>query len=298
MASRASILDALRISLGILLLLPTLAAGQNGPKIQPRPHEAPVVRLLEAGKEPLAPLRYALKGPQQVTIVANGGMEVSKDGQTKALPMPTLTMPVRLQPESGKVAFEWLKGSFETSPQDTQTAHIISALEGSTGQLLIADGRGVITNILLRATPKDPAIDGKLQMRTIAAMEMGKGVLAVLEVPLPEEKLGVGGKWQVERVAQRGMISFRLIHTFTVVSRKGNLVELSYRFGGGWEPGSGLREEEVKVGVSGGGTCTLDLTLPLPVRVDDDITVKAAITAPDGQQTFQTTRVGTHVESK
>ena len=287
----------MKFSLVILFLTPTLAAAESRPKVQPRAHEAPQVRVLEPGAAPLAPLRYALKGPQELTVVARGEMTVTRSEQTKTVVFPVVTTPVRLTPQKGGVAFVWLRGSFEP-PSDTVTGHLLTALEGSTGLLATEGSRGVISNIFLRARPEDTGTEGKLENRSIYATEMGKGILSGLEVPFPEEPMGVGGRWQVERVVVRGMVSIRQLTTFTFLKREGNRLELSYRFGGKFDEGSGFREHELKLAVSGGGKCTLNLALPMPVGLTDEIRVDATMTQPDGLPTFQSTRVGTLIESK
>jgi hypothetical protein len=290
----------LKISLAILLLAPTLAATQTRPQLTPRPHRAPVVRLLEPGALPLSTLRYALKGTQQVTVVAGGTFEVKRGEQSRAMGLPILTTPVKLTPAKDRVEFIWLKGSFESppgQPPDTTTGHLLTALDGSSG-VLATDARGVISQIVLKPGPSDKATGGMLENRTLYATEMGKGILSLLVVPLPEEPIGVGGRWQVERLATRGPLSFIQVTTFTLLERRGSLVELSYRLGGKYDESSGLRPEELQLGVSGGGTCTLDLALPLPVRVEEELLIDAHISGATGPTTHQTTRVRTVVESK
>ena len=137
-----------------------------------------------------------------------------------------------------------------------------------------------------------------MENRSIFAMEMGKGLLSLLEIPLPEEPLGIGGRWQVERVAVRGALSIIQFTTFTLLKRTGNVLELSYRFGGKFDPESGMKESEVAVAVSGGGKCTLSLAQPMPGSLEDEIVVNARITAGEGQFSEQSTRVGTRIESK
>ena len=247
--------------------LPTLGSASSGPKFQPRPHSPPVIKVLEAGSAPLAPLRYALKGSQDVTVVARGQMVVSKDGETQTIGFPALTTTARLTPQKDGVGYVWTKGTFVAAPNqppDTTTGHMMIALEGSTG-LLQSDARGVISNILLRARPGDSGKDGMLEKRSIYAMEMGKAILSLNEVPFPEEPMGVGGRWRVERIAVRGMISIRQFTTFTILKREGNLLQLSYRLGGDFDEGSGFQPHELKLEVSGGGKCTVNFTLPMPV---------------------------------
>lgn len=284
-----------------MLLLPALAATQDRPKVQPREHQVPLIRVLEQGAAPHSPLRYALKARQDLVIVARGDMKVSRTtGEGKTIILPTLTTPVRLTPQKEGVGFIWLKGSFTTAadqPPDNTTGHLLTALEGSTG-LLMTEARGVISRVFLRARPADKGTDGKLENRSIYAMEMGKGVLTLLEVPMPEEPMGIGGRWQVERLADRGMLTMRQFTTFTLVKREGNLLELSYRFGGKADEASGMRPHELKLEVSGGGKCTVNLGLPMPVSLEDEILISATMTRSDGQATLQSTRVGTRIESQ
>lgn len=290
----------MKISLAILLLAPTLVAAQTGPQVSPRPHRAPVVRLLEPGTLPRACLRYALKGAQQLTVVASGTLEVKREQRVIALGLPALTTPVRLTPAKDKVEFTWLKGSFQSpanQPPDTTTGHLLTALEGSSG-VLVTDARGVISQIFLKAGPSDKATGGMLENRTVYATEMGKGILSLLEVPLPEEPIGVGGRWQVERIALRGPLSFIQVTTFTLLERHGPLLELSYRLGGKYDESSGVREEQLKLAVSGAGRCSLDLALPLPVSLEDELLVVAEISSAGGPTARHTTRVRTVVESK
>lgn len=268
--------------------------------MKPRPHQPPLVRLIEAGAAPLAPLRYALKGTQDITVVARGDMTVRRPNESKVFPFPSMTTPTTLTPHPGKVEFVWRKGSFEaggSAASDSLIANMIIALEGSSG-VLMTDARGVISNIYLKSGPSDKAGQGLMENRTIYAMEMGKGILSLLEIPLPEEPIGIGGRWQVERVATRGALSIIQYSTFTLLKRTGNVLELSYRFGGKFDPGSGMREQELSVAVSGGGKCTLDLTKPMPTTLEDEILINARITAADGMSSEQATRVGTRIESK
>ncbi len=264
-----------------------------------RPYVAPQVRLISPGTGPLAVLRYALKGPQDLTVVATGELSVRLKDESKVFPLPKMTTPVTLTPAKGKVDFVWRKGAFEANDgtkADSLIGNVITALEGSRGELQ-TDDRGVIAQILAKAGPNDRAGPGLIEARSVYAIEMGKGILSLLEIPLPNEPIGVGGRWQVERVAVRGALSLIQFTTFTLVKRTGNVLELTYRFGGKFDPGSSMKESEVELAVSGGGKCTLDLTQPMPGSLEDEIVINARMTT-DGQSAQQSTRVGTRIESK
>ena len=249
----------------------------------------------------MQPLRYAFKGSQDVTVVARGDMTLTQNNQTKLFPFPTMTTPLSLHGSLGKIEITWRKGSSEEAgvpAPNSMVGNLVTALEGSSG-ILTLDPKGVIFGVYLKPGPLDHAAQGGgMENRTMMALEMGKGLVTLIEVPLPEEAIGIGGRWQVERVATRGALSIIQVTTFTLLKRTGNTLELSYRFGGKFDPMSGIREEELKLTVSGGGKCTLDLALPLPTKLEDEITVGARVTAREGQFSEQSTRVGTRLESK
>jgi hypothetical protein len=281
----------LQIALAILMLV----AGQQAP-LAPRAFVPATVRLLDAGAAPRAPLRYALKRPQEVTVVVRG--EWSTDGNQRAF--PTFTTPLRLLPGDSRVQFQWLKPSAlapgsRPSTLDAASRDILLGLEGSEG-LYACDARGIISNFLLRPGPNDPLADAgtAMQQRSFYALQMGRGMLQLLAVPLPDEPVGVGARWQVERSALRGPLSFIQFTTFTLERRVGSMLELSYRFGGLNDPTTGIRDSEMKLEVSGGGKATVDLTSPLPISLEDEITLSARSNRSVPQAGF----VGTHLESK
>lgn len=284
-----------------LLLLPPLALAQTG-QIGGRPHQPPTLKLLAPGAAPRASLRYALKDPQELTIVVRGEWTVSAPVGSAQNAFPTVTTPVRLTPAKAEVGYLWLKPSFVGPPPgsrlEAMTAQLITGLDGSSGSF-VPDPQGVIARFVLHPGPNDSALDaGSLQRRSVYAMEMGKGMLALLDLPLPPEPIGLGGRWQVERIAVRGPLSFIQVTTYTLERRVGDLLEVSYRFGGKWDAGSGFLESEMKLAVSGGGKATVNLALPLPVALEDEIDVSAQLTGKDGQRGLQRGLVGTRVESK
>ena len=247
-------------------------------------------------------MRYALKGAQDATVIASGALSVTDPASSATRAFPTIVTPLRLEPTKGGVDYLWLKATVAAVPHqpppDSATLLIFGALEGSAGTM-VTDARGVIAQFYLRPSPVDRGADaGMLEHRSLYAMELGKGMLSVLNVPFPDEPIGLGGRWQVERVAIRGTLSFVQLTTFTLVARTGDLLELSYRFGGAFDPGSGLVESELKLEVSGGGNCTVNLHRPLPVLQEDEVRVHATLNPRDGAPGEQSTRVGTRIESK
>jgi hypothetical protein len=267
----------------------------------PRPHAAPSVALLEPGSGQLVPLRYALKAAQTVSVVARGQWTLRNPAHNTELTVPTVTTPVELTPAGDLVRFRW-KGCglvpAPKGPRDTVTPMLVSALDGSTGEYTL-DARGIIGGFKLYAGPSDLALDaGSMQQRSLLGMEMGKGILASTVVPLPEEPVGLGARWQVRRVVVRGPLSFVLLTTYTLEKRAGSQLSLAYRLGGLPYVGTGLRPDELELEVSGGGTATIDLRLPMPTALDDEVQVHARITGRDGNVAEQAGIVGTRLESR
>jgi hypothetical protein len=279
-----------------------VALAQPLPSPLDRPFEAPSVKLLSAGKAPLKKVRYALGPAQEVTIVASGEWRMSNAAASSSTPFPVMSTPVRLTPAKGLVDYKWLKASFTGAPAGTRleemTRQLLEGLEGSGG-VYSADGQGAISRFLLHPGGNDPYVDaGTLQQRSLYALQMGRALIALVDVPLPAEDIGIGAKWQVERIAVRGTMSFVQVTTFTLDKLEAKKLQLSYTFSSKFDPGCGLREEELVLGVGGGGKATVDLGLPLPIALEDEITVNAEIRGRQGQRASQAGTVRTRVQPK
>lgn len=282
------------------LLIPALALSQSQQPVKDRPHEPPTVRLLGPGAAPLKPLRYQLDRPQELTVTAWGDWKMTAPAASSDSTFPVMKTPLRLTPHNVGVEFLWLSPSFTGPPPgsglERVTRTMLDGLERSGG-VFATDARGVISKFALRPGPNDTALDaGTMQKRSLYALQMGRGMIALLDVPLPEEPVGVGARWQVERIAVRGTLSFVQVTTFTLEKREGSLLQLSYRFGGKWDPGSGLLESELKLGVSGGGKATVDLTRPLPIALEDELSIDARMQGRDGAAATHSGVVRSRVE--
>jgi hypothetical protein len=285
-----------------MLVVPLVAFAQTLAPPVDRPYEPPTVRLLSAGAAPRAALRYALRRTEDATIVASGEWKMATPAGSSTSTFPVFTTPVHLTPVKGQVDFRWVAPSFTGPPPgsrlEQQSQQLMGGLDGSGG-VYSADARGIISRFLLHPGPNDALVDaGTIQQRSLYALQMGREMISLLAVPLPEEPVGLGARWQIERVAVRGMMSFIQVTTFTLEARGPGTLEVSYRFGGKWDPGCGLAESELSLGVSGGGKATVDLAAPLPVALADEINVTAEIKGRQGQHGTQAGSVRTSMEAK
>ncbi len=266
-----------------------------------RPFAAAKVSLLSSGKGPATALRYGPLKEQQLNVVAGGEWKATTSlGDTNS-PLPNMSMPVKLMPMGGAVEYVFRMGKVTGAPAGSQmesvTKLMLGALDGSGG-LIKTDARGVFAQFLLHPGPNDRLLDaGAVERRSVYAMEMGRGLLSLLSIPFPVEPIAVGARWQVERLAIRGGFSYLQVTTFTLVDMTGSKVKVSYRFGGKWDPGSGVREADMKLEVSGGGTATVDLQKPLPVALEDEAFVAATVQRADSPIT-QSGVIRTRIESE
>ncbi len=250
-----------------------------------RPYEAAKVTLLSAGKGTGTALKYGPLKEQQLTVVAGGEWKSSTGGGDTNSPLPTMSMPLKLMPVGVAVEYVFRPGTVSGAPAGSQmesvTKLMLGALDGSGG-LIKTDARGVFAQFLLHPGPNDRLLDaGAVERRSVYAMEMGRGLISLLSIPFPAEPIAVGARWQAERLAIRGGFSYLQVTTFTLVEAVGSKVKVTYRFGGKWDPGSGVRESEMKLDVSGGGKATLDLQKPLPVALEDEAFVSATVKRGD-----------------
>jgi hypothetical protein len=212
------------VTAGLLLAAsgpPAPAAPAAAPPAGPPPAEpgpaptpgAPVVTLLEAGAEPRRPLRLRprIGDVQEIELTVRLEMEQSVDGRVmpsqKAPGMRyTMETTVKAPDDAGDItyAFEFRNaavideaGVHPVLVDMMRTA--LQALEGLRGVGVMTD-RGFSKLVRFERPPDmDPGLVEQLE-----AMERSMGQLVP---PLPNEPVGVGAAWKVERsVPHQGML--------------------------------------------------------------------------------------------
>jgi len=272
-------------SVAVALSVAALICAQTGAGTKlppPRLWRPPVVTLLSPGEAPLAPLRYALVkgGEGQLDLEGSGQWRVKTSSNEANAPLPSLMIPFRYSVDSAtqfSFEFQEARASGPTADQDHATAGILMALQGVAGNVEF-DARGLAQKVSIRPSPLDPEFardQKKVTVGTHYALELARSAFMHLLTPLPEQPIGVGASWQVERPQTRGTVSYTEVATFTLVSRDKNRAKLSVRLGGKPDPLAGVHPDQIDLSVTGTGEAELEFVRPFPVRLLDTVSIHA-----------------------
>lgn len=291
--STVSVLAAL-VSMAVPTWGEAPSAGAPAPDAKPdgavaSSRELPVVRLKYAGAEPRTTLRYTLKAgdAQWVEMVqqTTGSAEdfdsiVSIAGAVSSV-------------EQGRGTYSFVvTGSRGAgTAADTELNEIVESstklIVGAVGVLEIDDrGRPLGSSLQLPPTaPQTPPV-------IVDAIAEG---LRVLPVVLPEEAVGVGAVWSVERRSKRIGVTMTTTYTYTLNKINDGVLEA------GFVQDSSAPEQTVDIGVSlpegysptrlsskgsGAGRVLVRLDRPLPMAMtemtDSEMTHRS--TTPEGER--------------
>ncbi len=257
----------------------------------PRLWRPPDVKLVSAGTPPLTPMRYALakQGQGGFSLEASGRWRVKTSSGEATSMLPDLLLPFTYTVEApAKVVFEFgdAKVTGPRASQEAATQAILDQLEGVRGSVQF-DARGLAQSLSIMPSPNDPEFardTSKVTVGTHYALEIARSAFMHLFTPLPDEPIGVGASWRVERPQTRGTISYTEVATFTLVSRDADRAKLSVRLGGKPDPLGGLRPDHIDVEVGGEGEVELEFARPFPVRLEDKLSIHAFTGPRDAQR--------------
>jgi hypothetical protein len=257
----------------------------------PRPWTPAVVKLVSPGKAPLKLLQLKLKAGPPVKMVGEawGTWETTNPVRPMRQRFPRQSTPFTVQVQSATTAALVFQAASAVPPEnsfiDPYTQAMLAALEGVNGTLTLdASGNALRyavypspTDETYRATPK------QVSQGSFMAMEVTRGLITHLVLPLPAAPIGVGAVWKVERYVQRGMLAFLEAATVTLEKVEGPTLTLKYTLSARPDPGLKAQASELKsLVLTGEGTATLRLDAPLPTAQSDDFTLEASITSVDG----------------
>jgi hypothetical protein len=248
--------------------------------------------LLDAGAEPRQALRYSpAKGAKgDVQMVRRMEMRQTFAGMdVPAMTMPPLHMVARIEvtdvADNGDISFtvQYPETLVPETPGVQQMAHqqmtmMLKILEGVTVNGLVSN-RGQVKNVEVR---KPQGLEGAMAEQ----VDDMWGWWSHLFLPVPEEPVGAGAKWEMKStISQRGM-SIRQTATYTLKEVKNGEMTLELHLtqeAGGQSmrsaslpPGTSMRLESYKG--RGNGTLTQRLTDMFPARAaatdENDVEIK------------------------
>ena len=275
-------------AVAVTVLALSLAQTKMSP---PRPWRPPAVKLLTAGAPPLLPLRYALArgGTGQLTLEAGGRWRLKTSSNQANTQLPSLDIRFTYSVDApDRFSFEFLTATATGSgaENDLATQGVLAALQGVSGTVQF-DARGLAQKLSIRPSANDPEFsqdNRKVTVGTHYALEVARSAFMHLFTPFPDEPLGIGGTWQIERPQTRGTISYTEVATFTLVSRDASGAHLELRLGGKPDPLSGIHPAQIDLLVSGGGKADIEFARPFPVSLDDQVTIHAVTGPQDAQR--------------
>jgi hypothetical protein len=166
----------------------------------PPPAGPPVIRLIEPGAAPRQKLRYKFAaGPSQWMQL---DMKMTMDTAGKVVAMPTVRTVMRLDPKSvtpeGDLNYEFESTKVEVLKDSGADKALVATLEGVMSKLVGMKGSATVTP---RGLSKDvkllPPPDAPESVTEM--VENMKQSMDQLYSPFPEEEVGKGAKWEVEK---------------------------------------------------------------------------------------------------
>ena len=198
---------------------PTAAGGD--------PAMATPVKLIEPGTEPRKMLRlHPNPGDKQtLSMTVKMAMETKVgEMETPAVKIPTITMSlettVKGVAENGDITYEMVMGDMGVSDEPGATPEVAEAIKSVLTGIKGLSGSGTISSrgFSKGLEFKVPA-DTNPQARQI--MDQMKDMYAQLAVPLPEEAVGPGAKWEVKLPIKAQGMTIDQKATYEVVSLEG-----------------------------------------------------------------------------
>jgi hypothetical protein len=190
------------------------------------------MKLLEPGAEPRTVLRLHPKPGDKQTLEVS--LKVSMDtkvgeASAGAIKMPiTMAMDVTVKSVSaeGDVAYDIVIGDITLAEDPAVPPQVAQALQAALGGIKGLSGTGTMSSrCQSKGTEiKMPAGAGA---QTRQMMEQINQVFENVLLPLPEEAVGAGAKWQINAPFKSQGIAVDQVNTFQLVSVEGDLLKTS-----------------------------------------------------------------------
>lgn len=169
--------------------------------------EQPTVTLLAPGGAPRTALRYAVaaKSKAQLRISMDASMTMSMDGNTMpAMDMPQITMDVDFDvtdvAANGDISYAFAFTGMTVNTSDPNMQSVFGTMANDIKNIrgtAVVTNRGVTRSLKLNT---DTVSNPQLQQTLSSTMSS----LENLSMPLPEEAVGAGARWEVRQSLSAG----------------------------------------------------------------------------------------------
>ncbi len=268
------------------------------------PPPPPTVVLLRAGRKPRTKLRFDFENEQtgQLELLTDMEMGLSVEGN----PLPKTALPTMKSVLDLKVTealgesyrFEWHVSRYEPEATAGVQPQVMAAMKAQLATLVgmkgssRIDSRGFNLGSTFSIPPGTAPSVRKM-------MEGMRDALTKMATPLPEEAIGVGGRWKVsQQVTENGTTSnLDTIYTVKRIrkTKRGVVVTFETTIILSGVPGP-MKTSDLPAGTTmsldsskggGSGKTTINLSDLAPVRSNATLSSKASMTATANGQTQQ-----------
>ena len=261
------------------------------------------VKLLSAGDEPRTVLRLhpAVGDQQTVVMTTKMNMTMSAAGSEMPamdLPAMTTTMAVEVKNISadGEITYGITFSGTEVSDSDAAKSPAGAAMKAALGNISGMSGEGRMTDrgIVKSVEMKKSAGSNPQQAQTLEQLK--ESVTSAL-VPLPEESVGPGAKWEHRTKLKSQGMAVDQVTTVELISVDGDRLELkiavtqnaaNQKIESPAMPG--MKMDLIKLTTTGKGQSSADLShlLPVAATMDSDSDTAMAMNVGQQKQTMNT----------
>jgi len=290
-----------------LVLLPLVALGCSGSSEPSSPAasadtagaesnvELRVIRLLDPGAEPRQALRYQVADGQSerleldIALAAAAAVEGDEESAQAEAVAPPVRLVVEVGPAlalpDGSVRYAVTIREVLVLADEGTDPDLVADLEAEMAPLTEVRG-SVEVNALGVTRTSDFEAPETIGTRTL--MMLGNIRTSLLTVPLPEEPVGVGARWEVTRQLSFGGIAVEQTVTYTLssLSAPQGVLTVGIRQSGAPQPipgfAGGVTGQLEAYESSGAGTVDFDLTRITPYS-EGELTTRILATTTDAE---------------
>ncbi len=279
---------------------------QAQPVAQQPTEDKPAIKLLDAGKGDKFELRYAPKIGQSflLTMSMDTSMELSMAGQQMpAQDIPTTTSTIRITTtkiEGDAIHYAMVVESMraEGGPMAEMLNGMLKSIKGVKGTGIMSD-RGENRSMQFEA----PAGQNPMMAQSMSSME---DTLRNAATFLPQEKVGVGAKWQAVYTMDADGINMKQTMEYTLGSFNDGVAKLEVKMTQSAEPQS-VTNDQLPPGMTldlkslkgtGKGTSTINLGWLVPLETAGTSTTTVVMSAAQMGEMSQTVSVKIDMASK
>ena len=238
------------------------------------PADAPVVKLIDAGKDPKKPLRLTakvgLKRSMVMTMKMAMAMTLGANSMPKQdLPETRMTMDMKVTnvAPNGDIRYEFKIKKPEVIAGPNANQMVVDAMKNALKGMEGMSGYAVVTS---RGFTKeaDISMPANMDPQMKNFMESTKQSLHQIASPLPEEPVGVGAKWEtIMKLKQNGMVLDQTA-TNDLVELKGDTGKINLKIKQNAErqkiTQGGVTVDLISLKSTGDGIMNFDLTRLVP----------------------------------